>query len=247
MDKLAFIGFILAVVAVAGGFVLEGGTLSTLMHLPAFIIVFGGTLGAVMLQTPFQQFRLGLSMLPWAFLPRALPVQQTMNRIVEWGNSARANGFLSLESAALEESDPFLHRGLNLLVDGAEADTLQITLDAELSLTRERLLRGARIFEALGGYSPTIGIIGAVLGLIQAMSHISDPDRLGLGIATAFVATIYGVGFANLVFIPLGNKLKNLVQQQSLYHELIIEGLVSIAQGQNPRTIERKLAAYRPG
>ncbi|MDP4946557.1 flagellar motor protein [Alishewanella sp. SMS8] len=247
MDKLAFIGFILAVVAVAGGFVLEGGTLSTLMHLPAFIIVFGGTLGAVMLQTPFQQFRLGLSMLPWAFLPRALPVQQTMNRIVEWGNSARANGFLSLESAALEESDPFLHRGLNLLVDGAEADTLQITLDAELSLTRERLLRGARIFEAMGGYSPTIGIIGAVLGLIQAMSHISDPDRLGLGIATAFVATIYGVGFANLVFIPLGNKLKNLVQQQSLYHELIIEGLVSIAQGQNPRTIERKLAAYRPG
>ena len=247
MDKLAFIGFILAVVAVAGGFVLEGGTLSTLMHLPAFIIVFGGTLGAVMLQTPFQQFRLGLSMLPWAFLPRALPVQQTMNRIVEWGNSARANGFLSLESAALEESDPFLQRGLNLLVDGAEADTLQITLDAELSLTRERLLRGARIFEAMGGYSPTIGIIGAVLGLIQAMSHISDPDRLGLGIATAFVATIYGVGFANLVFIPLGNKLKNLVQQQSLYHELIIEGLVSIAQGQNPRTIERKLAAYRPG
>ncbi|MCB5227786.1 flagellar motor protein [Alishewanella sp. 16-MA] len=247
MDKLAFIGFILAVVAVAGGFVLEGGTLSTLMHLPAFIIVFGGTLGAVMLQTPFQQFRLGLSMLPWAFLPRALPVQQTMNRIVEWGNSARANGFLSLESAALEESDPFLHRGLNLLVDGAEADTLQSTLDAELSLTRERLLRGARIFEAMGGYSPTIGIIGAVLGLIQAMSHISDPDRLGLGIATAFVATIYGVGFANLVFIPLGNKLKNLVQQQSLYHELIIEGLVSIAQGQNPRTIERKLAAYRPG
>ena len=247
MDKLAFIGFILAVVAVAGGFVLGGGTLSTLMHLPASIIVFGGTLGAVMLQTPFQQFRLGLSMLPWAFLPRALPVQQTMNRIVEWGNSARANGFLSLESAALEESDPFLHRGLNLLVDGAEADTLQITLDAELSLTRERLLRGARIFEAMGGYSPTIGIIGAVLGLIQAMSHISDPDRLGLGIATAFVATIYGVGFANLVFIPLGNKLKNLVQQQSLYHELIIEGLVSIAQGQNPRTIERKLAAYRPG
>ncbi|MCC5450444.1 flagellar motor protein [Rheinheimera sp. UJ51] len=247
MDKLAFIGFILAVVAVAGGFVLEGGTLSTLMHLPAFIIVFGGTLGAVMLQTPFQQFRLGLSMLPWAFLPRALPVQQTMNRIVEWGNSARANGFLSLESAALEESDPFLHRGLNLLVDGAEAETLQSTLDAELSLARERLLRGARIFEAMGGYSPTIGIIGAVLGLIQAMSHISDPDRLGLGIATAFVATIYGVGFANLVFIPLGNKLKNLVQQQSLYHELIIEGLVSIAQGQNPRTIERKLAAYRPG
>ncbi len=247
MDKLALSGFSLALLAIVGGFMLEGGALSTLLHLPAFIIVFGGTLGAVMLQTPFSQFRLGLSMLPWVFRPKGLPVQSTMSRIVDWGNAARANGFLSLESAALQESDPFLHRGLNLLVDGAEAQVLQGTLDAELSLERERLLRGARIYEAMGGYSPTIGIIGAVLGLIQAMSNISDPDLLGLGIATAFVATIYGVGFANLLFIPVGNKLKNLVQQQSLYHELIIEGLVSIAQGQNPRTIESKLAAYRPG
>lgn len=245
MDKLAVSGFILAILAVAGGFMLEGGGLSTLLHLPAFIIVFGGTLGAVMLQTPFSQFQLGLQMLPWVVRTADLPMQQTVGRIVDWGNAARTNGFLSLESAALEESDPFLHRGLNLLVDGVESKVLQDTLDAELTLERERWLRGARIYDAMGGYSPTIGIVGAVLGLIQAMSNISDPDLLGLGIATAFVATIYGVGFANLVFIPVGNKLKSIVHQRTLYHELIVEGLVSISMGENPRNIERKLAAYR--
>lgn len=247
MDKLAFSGFLLALVAIAGGFMLEGGSLATLLHLPAFIIVIGGTLGAVMLQTPFTQFKQGISMLPWVFRHNGLNAQATTERIVEWGSAARANGFLSLEHIALKETDPFLHRGLNLLVDGVEAPSLQATLDVELSLEQERLLRGARIYDAMGGYSPTIGIIGAVLGLIQALSNISDPDLLGLGIATAFVATIYGVGFANIVFIPIGNKLKNVVQQQSLYRELIIEGLVSIAQGQNPRLIEHKLAAYWQG
>lgn len=247
MDKLALTGLLLALIAIVGGFMLEGGSLSTLLHFPAFIIVLGGTLGAVMLQTPFSQFRLGVSLLPWVFQSSRLPVKRTISRIVDWGVAARSNGFLSLEEAALQESDPFLHRGLNLLVDGADAAQLQSTLDAQLSLERERLLRGARIFEAMGGYSPTIGIIGAVLGLIQAMANINEPTLLGAGIATAFVATIYGVGFANLIFIPVGNKLKNLIHQQSLYHELIIEGLVSIAQGQNPKSIEPKLATYLPG
>jgi len=246
MDKLALGGFLLAVVAVAGGFVLEGGSLSTLLHLPAFFIVIGGTVGAVMLQTPLDQFRQGIKMLPWVFRPDQLPLQHTADRIVHWGSAARGNGFLALEQDALAEHDPFLHRGLNLLVDGVEPKVLQDTLDAELTLERERLLRGARIFDAMGGYSPTIGIVGAVLGLIQALSNISEPQLLGMGIATAFVATIYGVGFANLLFIPVGNKLKSLVHQQTLYHELIVEGLVSIAHGENPRNIERKLAAYHP-
>ena len=247
MDKLAISGFLLALLAVAGGFVIEGGSLSTLIHFPAFLIVFGGTLGAVMLQTPLNQFVLGLKMLPWVFRPSTLPLQHTAERIVHWGSAARGSGFLALENDALAEQDPFLHRGLNLLVDGIEPRVLQDTLDAELTLERERLLRGARIFAAMGGYSPTIGIVGAVLGLIQAMANISEPQLLGMGIATAFVATIYGVGFANLIFIPVGNKLKSLVQQRTLYHELIVEGLVSIAHGGNPRNIERKLAAYHPG
>jgi chemotaxis protein MotA len=247
MDKLAISGFVLALLAVAGGFVIEGGSLSTLIHFPAFLIVFGGTLGAVMLQTPLNQFVLGLKMLPWVFRPSTLPLQHTAERIVHWGSAARGSGFLALENDALAEQDPFLHRGLNLLVDGIEPRVLQDTLDAELTLERERLLHGARIFDAMGGYSPTIGIVGAVLGLIQAMANISEPQLLGMGIATAFVATIYGVGFANLIFIPVGNKLKSLVQQRTLYHELIVEGLVSIAHGENPRNIERKLAAYHPG
>jgi chemotaxis protein MotA len=246
MDKLAISGFLLAVLAVAGGFVIEGGSLATLLHFPAFLIVVGGTIGAVMLQTPLAQFTLGLKMLPWVIRPDQLPLQHTAERIVHWGSAARGSGFLALENDALAEQDPFLHRGLNLLVDGMEPKLIQDTLDAELTLERERLLRGARIFDAMGGYSPTIGIIGAVLGLIQAMSNISEPALLGLGIATAFVATIYGVGFANLVFIPIGNKLKSLVHQRTLYHELIVEGLVSIAHGENPRNIERKLAAYHP-
>lgn len=247
MDKLAFGGLLLALLAIASGFMLEGGTLSTLLHLPSFIIVFGGTLGAVMLQTPFSQFRLGLSMLPLVFRQTNFNAQATTERLVEWSTTARLNGFLSLESVAIQERDPFLHRGLNLLVDGVEAQSLQAILDAQLTLEQERMLRGARIYDAMGGYSPTIGIIGAVLGLIQALSYISDPDMLGVGIATAFVATIYGVGFANLIFIPVGSKLKNVVQQQGLYRELLIEGLVSIAQGQNPRLIEHKLTAYWQG
>lgn len=245
MDKLALAGFLLAIVAVAGGFVMEGGSLITLLHLPAFLIVAGGTIGAVMLQTPSSQFKQGLKLLPWVFHPVENPLQQTSKRIVNWSTAARNSGFLALEDDALIEKDKFLHRGLNMLVDGVEPTVLQDTLDAELTLEHERLMRGARVFDAMGGYSPTIGIIGAVLGLIQALANISEPQLLGMGIATAFVATIYGVGFANFLFLPIGNKLKNLVQQRTLYHELIVEGLVSISYGENPYSIERKLAAYQ--
>lgn len=247
MDKLALLGFFGALAAIAAGFMIEGGALSALIHFPAFLIVFGGTLGAVMLQTPFAQFRQGIVMLSWVFFSQKLPMKETAERLVRWSTAARTYGFLALEDDALREQDPFLQRGLNLVVDGVEPPVLLDTLSAELSLERERLLRSAKIFDAMGGYSPTIGIIGAVLGLILAMSAISEPEKLGEGIATAFVATIYGVGFANLVFIPVGNKLKNLVLQRALYYELVTEGLLSIASGENPRNIERKLAAYLPG
>jgi chemotaxis protein MotA len=245
MDRLALAGLFLAIIAVAGGFVMEGGSLITLLHLPAFLIVVGGTVGAVMLQTPSAQFQQGLKMLPWVFHFERIPLQHTAQRIVNWGAAARTDGFLALEDDALTEQDAFLHRGLTMLVDGVEPTVLQQTLDAELTLEHERLMRGARIFDAMGGYSPTIGIIGAVLGLIQALANISDPQLLGMGIATAFVATIYGVGFANFLFLPIGNKLKSLLDERSQYHELIVEGLVSIAHGENPYNIERKLAAYR--
>jgi len=247
MDKLAFAGLILGLVSVAFGYTLHGGLLSTLFDLPALVIVLGGTLGAVVFQTPLPQFTVGIRMLGWVFKTHYVPLNATVERLINWGTAARTNGFLSLEAEALQETDPFLHNALNLLVDGVEPAILQDALDAELTLERERLLRSARIYEAMGGYSPTIGIIGAVLGLIQAMQNIDKPELLGHGIATAFVATVYGVGFANLVFIPIANKLKSIVIQRTLYQELIVEGVVSIANGENPRVIERKLAAYRVG
>lgn len=247
MDKLAFAGLILGLFSVASGYTLHGGLLSTLFDLPALVIVLGGTLGAVIFQTPLPQFTVGIKMLGWVFKAQYVPLNATVERLINWGTAARTNGFLSLEAEALQETDPFLHNALNLLVDGVEPAILQDALDAELTLERERLLRSARIYEAMGGYSPTIGIIGAVLGLIQAMQNIDKPELLGHGIATAFVATVYGVGFANLVFIPISNKLKSIVIQRTLYQELIVEGVVSIANGENPRVIERKLAAYRVG
>jgi len=245
MDKLALLGLCLGVFAVGGGVTLHGGSLATVFDLPALVIVLGGTFGAVLFQTPIGTFTVGLKMLVWAFKGQYMPLDATVERLINWGTSARANGFLSLEADAIQEQDPFLHNALNLLVDGVEPIALQRTLENELMLERDRLLRSAKMFEAMGGYSPTIGILGAVLGLIQAMQNIKNPELLGEGIATAFVATIYGVGFANLIFIPLANKLKSVVIQRSLYQELILEGIIGIANGENPRIIERKLSAYR--
>lgn len=245
MDKLTLPGLLLALLAVIGGFAVEGGMIGTLFQLPAFIIVFGGTLGAVMLQSTWSQFAKGLSMIKWVLLPPGVDIDQGMNRIAHWAAESRQHGFLSLESEALAEEDEFTGRALNLLVDGTEPDRLREALDIELQLQQEHLSRAARIYESMGGYSPTIGIIGAVLGLIQAMSHIEDPNKLAVGIATAFVATIYGVGFANFIYIPVANKLKHVIYEQMLYKEMLVEGLYAIANGESPKAIELKLSSYR--
>lgn len=245
MDKLTLLGFATAVVAVLGGFIVEGGLLATLFHLPAFLIVFGGTLGAVMLQSGSQQFTTGLSLLKWVLLPPNVDVDNGIARISHWATESRQHGFLVLESEALNEEDDFTSKGLNLLVDGVEPELIRDAMDIELSLQREHLTHCARIYESMGGYSPTIGIIGAVLGLIQAMSHIRDPEMLATGISTAFVATIYGVGFANFMYLPVANKLKHIIYQQMLYKEMLVEGLFSIANGESPRSIERKLSCYQ--
>lgn len=245
MDKLTLLGFFTALLAVVGGFVVEGGLIGTLFQLPAFLIVFGGTLGAVMLQSNKAQFSKALSLLKWVFVPPLIDVGRGIERLSHWAAESRQHGFLVLESEALNEEDEFTGKGLNLLVDGVDPELLRDTMDLELSLQKEYLTRCARVYESMGGYSPTIGIIGAVLGLIQAMSHIKEPDMLALGIATAFVATIYGVGFANFVYLPIANKLKYIIYQQMLYKEMLIEGLFSIANGESPRSIELKLSSYR--
>ena len=245
MDKLSISGLLIAVLAIYLGFIIDGGSISSLLELPAFIIVFGGTLGAVMLQSSQTQFLHAITLLKWLFVPPKYDVEQGIESVVQWAEKARESGFLSLEYIAQEENDFFVNKGLNLLVDGAEVENLRVSLELDLDLYREHNLRSAHVFESMGGYSPTIGILGAVLGLIHAMSNLADPQLLGQGIATAFVATIYGVGFANLIYLPVANKIKAIVHQQTMYREMMTEGIVAIALAENPHAIENKLSAFR--
>nr|ART36918.1 D227 [uncultured bacterium] len=210
----------------------------------AFIIVAGGTVGAVMVQTPLPTFLKAMKMTAWVFLPPKLDFKGAVEKIVEWGNVARREGLLGLEAVAEAETDPFLKKGLQLLVDGSEPDTIRSVLEVELSATEHQENAAAKVYDGFGGYSPTIGIIGAVMGLIHVMENLSDPSKLGGGIAVAFVATIYGVALANLFFLPMTNKLKGVVHHRSQFKELTIEGLAAIAAGENPRNIELKLQGY---
>jgi chemotaxis protein MotA len=245
MDKLSIVGLFVALSAIYFGFVLDGGSFAALFELPAFIIVFGGTLGAVMLQSSATQFFHAISLLKWIFYPPKYDIDQGIESIVNWSEKARESGYLSLENIAEEEQDFYTNKALNLLVDGVEVDNLRISLELDLDLYREHNLRSAHVFESMGGYSPTIGILGAVLGLIHAMSNLTDPTLLGQGIATAFIATIYGVGFANLIYLPVANKIKAIIHRQTMYREMISEGLIAIALAENPHAIENKLSAFR--
>jgi len=245
MDKLSVLGLLIAILAIVFGFVIDGGSIGSLFELPAFIIVFGGTLGAVMLQSSITQFKHAISLLKWIFFPPDYNVEQGIESIVSWSNKARESGYLELENIAQQEQDPYVSKGLNLLVDGNDVDNLRSILELELDLYREHHLRSAHIYESMGGYSPTIGILGAVLGLIHAMGNLTDPQLLGQGIATAFIATIYGVGFANLLYIPIANKIKTIVHQQTMFREMVAEGIISIANAENPHSIENKLSAFK--
>ncbi len=244
MDLLSFIGVAIAFGAILGGNWLEGGHLDTLANGPAMVIVLGGTIGAVLLQTPLQVFLRAMRMLGMVFVPPQRALEATIGKLVDWSKIARKDGLLGLEAAVQGEPDLFVRKGMQLLVDGNEPDEIRHTLEVELD-SRERFdLQAGKVLEAMGGYSPTIGIIGAVMGLIHVMQNLSDPSKLGSGIATAFVATIYGVGLANLFLLPMANKLKAYVLQESHYRELVIEGLVAISEGENPRQIETRLQGF---
>lgn len=245
MDRLSITGLVIALFAIYLGFILDGGSISALFELPAFIIVVGGTLGAVMLQSSSGQFYHALSLLKWVFTPPHYDIEAGIEKVVLWAVKSRESGYLVLENEALDEEDSYTRKGLNLLVDGVEIENLQVSLELDLDIYREHNLRSANVFESMGGYSPTIGILGAVLGLIHAMNNLTEPELLGQGIATAFIATIYGVGFANLLYLPVANKIKEIIHQQTMYREMIFEGLVAIARGENPHAIENKLSAFR--
>lgn len=244
MDILSIAGIALAFIAILGGNALEGGHLSSLLQLTAFLIVFGGTTGAILIQTPFDIFMKSLKMALWVIIPPKIAAAEAIQKIVGWSNIARKEGLLGLESLTESEPELFARKGLQLLVDGSEPEAIRSIMEVELETREYHDTQSAKVYEGMGGYSPTIGIIGAVMGLIHVMANLADPSKLGSGIAVAFVATIYGVGLANLFFLPMANKLKGIVHAQTQFRAMIIEGIVSIAEGENPRNIETKLQGY---
>ncbi len=244
MDILSLLGIVAAFTAILLGQALEGGHAASLLNLPALLIVGGGTLGAIMLQSPLDTFKRALSRSLWVLAPPKINPKGAIKKIIRWSNIARREGLLGLEGASNSERDPFAKKGLQLLVDGAEPDAIRAVLEVELAAKEGADLAAAKLLEAAGGYAPTIGILGAVMGLIHVMENLSDPSKLGAGIATAFVATIYGVGLANLVLLPMANKIKAQVEREVQFREMVIEGIIAIAEGENPRAIENKLKGY---
>lgn len=244
MDFLSVVGLVLALVAVLVGAVLKGAGLHSLISSAALMIVVVGTFAAIFVQTPMHVMKHAFGILPWIFRPPALDPKPLIRKIVEWSVISRKQGLLGLESQLEAERDSFVRRGLQLVIDGGEPEAIRNVLEVELSTRETADTRAAKVFESMGVYAPTLGIIGAVLGLMAVMQNLADPSKLGKGIAAAFTATVYGIGLANLLFLPVAAKLKTAVAQQAQVREMVIEGMISIAQGDNPRAIEAKLNGY---
>jgi len=244
MDKISLIGLTLGIAAILVGQMLEGGHIGSLVQPTAFLIVIGGTLGAVMLQSPLRVFVDGMRMTRWVFVPPAASHAALIEQTAGWSQVARKEGLLALEAQVDALPDAFVRKGLQLLVDGVEPERLREVLEVEIDAWGAQMKLGARIWEAAGGYAPTIGILGAVMGLIHVMENLSDPSKLGSGIAVAFVATIYGVGFANLIFLPVSKKLLAHINTVVSQREMLVDGLVGIANGDNPRIIENRMRGY---
>ncbi|HEX7815938.1 flagellar motor protein [Dyella sp.] len=244
MDMVSVIGTILAFVVVIVGTILKGSSLEALWNPAAFVIVFLGTVAALLVQTPGKVLKRAGTMLPMVYKPPRHQPADLISRIVGWSELSRRQGLLGLEPQIDVEQDSFVRKGLQLLVDGSEPEDIRGALEVELGTREQADLDASKVFENAGTYSPTLGIIGAVMGLMAVMQNLADPSKLGHGIAAAFVATIYGIGLANLLMLPMSARLKGLVHKQTAMREIVIEGLVAIAQGDNPRQIENKLQGY---
>lgn len=244
MDGLTLCGIILAAVAIIGGQHLEGGEFSTLINGPAFLIVVGGTVAAVLIQTNRKVFFRFLRIMFWVFFPPKRDYERKIKSMIDYTNIVRNSGAIGLEGVLEYEKDPILNEGLQFVADGTDAEYIRHTLEIQSESEYKRDLAASRVFESMGGYSPTIGIIGAVLGLIQVMSNLSEPENLGHGIAIAFVATLYGIGAANIFYIPCYKKLKHIIDIRARYHEMLVEGIVEISLGAHPRLLESKLRSF---
>jgi len=244
VDKISLAGLAIGLIAIIGGQILEGGHIGSLVQPTALLIVCGGTLGAVLLQSPFHIFKRGVQMAKWVWVPPVVEQKRQIDQILIWSQLSRREGLLALENYIPQIKDAFTRKGLQLLVDGADPERIRELLEVEITTFEDEWKQSAKIWESAGGYSPTIGILGAVMGLIHVMENLSDPTKLGSGIAVAFVATIYGVGLANLIYLPIAGKLKYYISRMVASREMLVDGLVGIAVGDNPRIIESRLLGY---
>lgn len=241
MDLLTVLGAVFGLTAIVAGFSLEGGHLTTLFQLEAFVIVLGGTLSAVMIQNTWARFYDGVKLLRFAFLKARQVDRESLSVLLEWGDQAKLNGMLAFESIDTRGINPFAKRGLELLANGVSTAVLEDALQRELDAYERNRLAAARIWQQAGGYSPTFGILGAVLGLIQVTGHMLEPSELGQGISVAFVATLYGLALANLVFLPLHGKIRAQVDSELRFRRLYFDGLLAISRKESPHTIETRL------
>jgi len=244
VDKSSLGGVILAIGGILAGLLLEGGNLRQILQPTAAMIVFGGTLGAVMLQFPLPVVLNAVRRLKSVFVATKSNPESTVQRLVTYAQKARREGIVSLDADLAEIEDPFLKKSLMLAVDGTEPDELRKIMELELNNQAEYEEQVPQVFESAGGFAPTIGIIGAVLGLIQVMQHLDKIDEVGRGIAVAFVATIYGVGSANLLYLPVSGKLKSRIREEQITREMTLEGVASILEGMNPHMLETKLHGF---
>lgn len=245
MFYMLMVGLILAVAAIVSGQILDGVSLLAMVQPGAFIIVFGGTVGAVVAQSSPKDFLNGISLLSWLFRPPTSDRETVISEIVRWSRIAYRDGSLQLDKFSEETKDPLLKSGLEMIVDQVNPENIRDTLLMDIHVRDARLKNAARMWESAGGYAPTIGILGSVIGLLHVMNGLNDTSKLGPGIASAFVATIYGLVLANLLFLPLATKLRAMIFELTLRDELRVEGLAMIAQNKKPRLVERTLLAAR--
>ena len=241
MDILSIVGIILALIAIIGGAILKGSSAGALVGSAAFVIVVLGTLAASLVQTPLPTFLRAWKIIVWVFMPPATNPNAVIEKIVEWSNIARKQGLLGLESAVEQEKDEFLKKGLQSLVDGGEPDAIRSGMEIELDAMEHFDNQAAKVFEAMGIYSPTLGIIGAVMGLMAVMQNLADPSKLGHGIAAAFVATIYGILLANLILLPVATRIRTQCLHRVRTCHVITEGILCIAGSLNPMLLRLNL------
>lgn len=250
IDLASIGGLALALAGILGGLLMEGGKLKDIAQFTAALIVLGGTAGAVLVSTPLHVVMGALSRMMGVFFDPTAPLDGLIEEVIAYATKARKNGLVSLEQEAMAIEDPFLKKALNLAVDGTDLQEIRNMLELEIGLEEQHAEAEAKVFELAGGYAPTVGIIGAVLGLIQVMKNLANIDEVGHGIAVAFVATVYGVATANLFFLPAASKIKARVFAETHRKELIVEGVSGIVEGLNPKLIRSKLEAYaqaKPG